>query len=94
MLRGHLARPPPPSPSPHEEAPLFDHPLKNWLLADTGAAGRFAIQLGKDRRGVTAIEYSLMAALAVVALLGGGATLFGDISQKFSAIGSNITAGS
>lgn len=65
--------------------------MKNWLLAHTGRFGRIAMEFGKDRRGVTAIEYSLIASMAVIALLAGGQQLMTSIGSKLSAIATDIT---
>lgn len=64
--------------------------MKNWILAHTGAAGRLAMRFHRDERGVTAVEYAVIASLTTVALLAGGATLFNDISAKFTSIGTQI----
>jgi pilus assembly protein Flp/PilA len=42
--------------------------------------------LGADERGATAIEYGLIAALIVVAMIGGLQTLGGGVGGKWSVI--------
>ena len=44
-----------------------------------------------DRRGVTALEYGLLAALIGLVVAGGATTLGTSISGKFTAIGTAIT---
>ncbi len=48
------------------------------------------ISLKKDRRGVTAIEYALIASLVAIVLIGALGTLGSDIASSFNLIGSNI----
>jgi pilus assembly protein Flp/PilA len=49
------------------------------------------IRLRKDRRGVTAIEYALIASLVAVILIGALGTLGNDIATSFQLIGTTIT---
>ena len=51
-------------------------------------------RLMKDESGATAIEYGLIAALIGVAIITGAKSLGGALSNKFTAIGGNITNGS
>ena len=45
-----------------------------------------------DQRGATAIEYGLIAALIVVAMLGGLATLGGGVGGMWTRINSDVQA--
>ena len=44
-----------------------------------------------DRRGVTALEYGLLAALIAVVVIGGATTVGADISALFTRIGGKLT---
>jgi pilus assembly protein Flp/PilA len=44
-----------------------------------------------DRRGATAIEYSLIAALVAIVMIGGLGALGSNISAKFASIAANLT---
>lgn len=46
-----------------------------------------------SRRGATAIEYGLIAALIALVVAGGAATLGGSVNEKFTAIDDCVTAG-
>ncbi len=48
--------------------------------------------LKSDKRGVTAIEYALIAGLVAVVLIGGATTLGTDLSTAFTNIGSSVTS--
>ena len=50
-----------------------------------------AAQIKRDERGVTAIEYALIAALIGVVIITGATTLGSTINTKFTTIGSAIT---
>ena len=52
--------------------------LKTWLAIRT------------DRRGVTALEYALIAALIAVAIVGALRTLGTDLNTTFTNIASNL----
>lgn len=47
----------------------------------------------KNSKGATAIEYGLIAALIAIAAIGGMKSLGGALSNKFNAVGTNITSG-
>ncbi len=47
-------------------------------------------QLRSDRRGVTALEYGLIASLVAVVLIAGAATLGGNLNSTFSSIAGSI----
>ena len=55
-----------------------------------GKGSRIIRRLTEDRRGVTAIEYSLIAALIGVAAVGSFTLLGTDISTTFSTIASKL----
>lgn len=65
--------------------------MKNYLLAHTGRFGRAAMQLSDDKRGVTALEYALIAGVIVATILVGFQTLASGMATKFSAIGTTLT---
>ena len=50
-----------------------------------------AAQMKGDERGVTAIEYALIAALIGIVIIAGASTLGTTINGKFSAISASIT---
>ncbi len=49
--------------------------------------------LKSDKRGVTALEYGLIAALIAVVIIGSVLTLGTNLSQTFSSIGGHFTGG-
>jgi pilus assembly protein Flp/PilA len=49
------------------------------------------MSLKNDRRGVTAIEYALIASLIAVVIIGALGTLGSDITSSFQLIGSTIS---
>jgi pilus assembly protein Flp/PilA len=50
----------------------------------------FLHSVGADRRGATAIEYGLIAALIVVAMMGGLATLGGGAGGMWSDVATTV----
>ena len=48
------------------------------------------VELKADKRAVTALEYALIAGVIVAVVVVGFGTLAGNISDKFSAIGSGV----
>jgi Flp pilus assembly pilin Flp len=56
---------------------MFEH-FKNWLA------------LASDRRGVTALEYAMIAGIVVVTIAVGFGILGADLSTQFGNIGVNI----
>jgi pilus assembly protein Flp/PilA len=54
----------------------------------------FARRLRKDKSGVTAIEYGLIAGAIAVAIIAGAFTIGTNVGQKFTCIGSSLTQGS
>jgi len=57
--------------------------MKLWFIQKIRA-------LRSDKRGVTIIEYALLAALIGVALISAMSTLQGKISTEFSTIGTSL----
>jgi pilus assembly protein Flp/PilA len=51
------------------------------------------LKLEADRRGVTALEYGLIAGVIVATIAVGFALLANDLSQEFSNIGNSLTSG-
>jgi len=51
---------------------------------------RFARKFINDRRGVTALEYALIAALVAVVIIGGVALLGTNVSKVFSTVAKTI----
>jgi len=47
--------------------------------------------LGRDRRGATAIEYGLIAALIVIAMMGGLRTLGGGANGMWGKVGNEVS---
>lgn len=50
-------------------------------------------KLGADRRGVTALEYGLIAGVIVATILFGFTLLAGELSQQFQNIGNSVADG-
>lgn len=63
-------------------------PSPRRLSAAIGFVARFAA----DRRGATAIEYGLIAALICLAVIGSIAATGGSVSSNWSAMGAKISA--
>lgn len=51
------------------------------------------LKLRSDHRGVTALEYGLIAGVIVATIAVGFALLANDLSQQFQNIGNSVTAG-
>jgi len=47
-------------------------------------------RLGQDRRGVTALEYALIAALVAVVIIGGVSLLGTSVSKVFTTVANTI----
>jgi pilus assembly protein Flp/PilA len=60
------------------------------LVLVEGKGSRIVRRLTEDRRGVTAIEYGLIAALIAIAAIGAMTTLGGSLSTTFSDIASSL----
>ncbi len=59
----------------------------SWILT---RFVRTAMHLGDDRRGVTMLEYGLIAALIAAVCVGAVTTLGTNISTSFTGIGTSI----
>ena len=46
--------------------------------------------LGADRRGVTAIEYALIALIIAIAVFGGALSIGGQLTYSFNAVSSEL----
>jgi pilus assembly protein Flp/PilA len=55
-----------------------------------GKGSRIVRRLTEDRRGVTAIEYGLIAALIAIAAIGAMSLLGTDLSNTFSLVASTL----
>ena len=64
--------------------------MKYWLMAHTGSLGRAAIRLGSDRKGVTMLEYGLLAALIAGVCVTAVTAIGTNINTKFTEIGASI----
>lgn len=53
-------------------------------------AHHFLLGLGRDKRGVSAVEYALIAALIAVVIIGTVTTLGTNVKSVFSTISSSI----
>lgn len=54
------------------------------------AVRRHFIDLGRDRRGVSAVEYALVAALIAAVIIGVVTTLGTNVQSVFSGVGASI----
>lgn len=50
-----------------------------------------AAQIKRDERGVTAIEYALIAALIGIVIIAGATTLGSNINGKFASIAASVS---
>ena len=57
-----------------------------------GAIRRCLRLLGRDEHGATAIEYGLIAALIVIAMLGGLSQLGGGVNGRWGQLAAKVTA--
>jgi len=64
--------------------------MKDWMLAHSGRFGRAAMRLSDDKRGVTMLEYGLIAALIAAVCVGAVTTLGTDIEGTFNNIATSI----
>jgi len=53
---------------------------------------KFLISLQRDERGVTALEYAILAGVVVVAVIAAGATLSSTLTTTFSTLSTKISA--
>lgn len=51
-----------------------------------------AAQIKRDERGVTAIEYALIAALIGIVIIAGATTLGSNINGKFASIAASVSS--
>jgi pilus assembly protein Flp/PilA len=51
---------------------------------------KFMMKLGMDEKGVTALEYALIAALVAVVIIGGVSLLGTNVSKVFSTVAATI----
>jgi pilus assembly protein Flp/PilA len=51
---------------------------------------KFVTKLAGDKKGVTALEYALIAALVAVVIIGGVSLLGSNVSKVFSTVASTI----
>jgi pilus assembly protein Flp/PilA len=63
--------------------------MKNLVLRATCFA-QSLVAVSKDRRGVTAMEYGLIAALIAVVIIGSVTTIGTSLVTKFTAIGTAL----
>ena len=64
--------------------------MTNWILACSRHVFHSAMHLGDDRRGVTMLEYGLIAALIAAVCVGAVTTLGTDINTAFTNIAGSI----
>ena len=60
------------------------------LVEGKGSRSGIVRRLTEDRRGVTAIEYGLIAALIAIAAIGAMTTVGGSLSSTFSSIAGSL----
>ena len=53
-------------------------------------AHHFLLSLGRDKKGVTAVEYGLIAALIAAVIIAGVSSLGGNIQKVFSTVAATI----
>lgn len=63
------------------------------FVSSVAAISNFARRLRKDQAGVTAIEYGLIAGAIAVAIIAAAFTLGGNLSTKFTCVGTSISSG-
>ena len=64
------------------------------MLGYISTITKFGSRLRKDKAGVTAIEYGLIAGAIAVAIIAGAFTIGTNIGSTFNCVGSSLTAGS
>jgi len=57
-----------------------------------GSIASFFLRVRDDRRGVTAMEYALIAGFVAIAIVASVTTLGTNIAQVFTNVGNHITA--
>ena len=64
--------------------------MTSWLLARCGRLRRALRQLGNDRRGVTMLEYGLIAALIAAVCVAAVTTLGSNLETMFINVAGSI----
>jgi pilus assembly protein Flp/PilA len=64
--------------------------MRGWMSGYSVRFCRAALNLGSDRRGVTMLEYGLIAALIAAVCVGAVTTLGTDLSNAFVSIASSL----
>lgn len=64
--------------------------MTNWVLTHSRGFGWVAMTLADDRRGVTMLEYCLIAALIAAVCVGSATTLGSAVSGMFSNVSGSI----
>jgi len=64
--------------------------MSHWILAQSRWFGRATRRLAEDTRGVTMLEYGLIAALVAAVCVGAVTTLGTDLSDAFTSIASSL----
>ncbi len=64
--------------------------MTTWILAQSRGFGPAAMKLAGDKRGVTTLEYCLIAALIAAVCVGSATTLGSAISGMFSNVSDSI----
>lgn len=62
------------------------------FVSSFAALSNFARRLRKDKSGVTAIEYGLIAGLIAVVIIGAVATIGTDLTNNFQTIGNCLSS--
>lgn len=64
--------------------------MKSWMLAYSGCLGRAAKNLRDDTRGVTMLEYGLIAALIAAVCVGAVTTLGTNVNTQITTVAGSI----
>jgi Flp pilus assembly pilin Flp len=64
---------------------------RHWGVENMLQYSLLWLNLRKDRRGVTALEYGLIAGVIVATIMVGFSLLANDLSQQFENIGNSVT---
>ncbi len=64
--------------------------MKSWMLAHSGCFGRAAMKLGNDTRGVTMLEYGLIAALIAAVCVGAVTTLGTNMNTQITSVAGSV----
>ena len=71
-------------------AAVFERPLSRRIPRAGGALGRALIRSLTDEHGVTAIEYTLIAALIALAIIAGVTQIGGFVKTSFQTVASSL----